>query len=190
MSNDWGLAGLLGGKEGQSRSLAKLAGGVVKWVILFFGIPPFLQALGQQALVAPLQQMLGKTLAFLPNIVAAAIIVFVGGMIAMIVREVVASFLAATGADAGAERLGFGRIFGRKKLSRVAGAIAYSFIIVPIIMSALDTQGFSHSRLVAGVARYAILFLGIGLTLDQSGVRTQIVTAAVGAILRGGRRSH
>lgn len=307
---------------------AALAGRLVFYVILLFGIPPFLQALGQESLVAPLQQMLGKTLAFLPNIVAAAIIVFVGAMIATIVRKVVANFLAATGADAGAERLGFGRIFGNKKLSGVAGAIAYFFIIVPIVISAVDalqvtaisepvkstlervlaavpalmvamviiaigyavarvvrglvqsllsstgfdalpeklkltflkpreghaslssiagavvmfvillltaqqaldtlgftqlsaladqvvrylpslfigvvillatlslgqfvgnlvsqaTQGSSHSRLVSGVAKYAILFLGIGMTLDQLGVGTQIVATAVGAVLGG-----
>ncbi len=305
-----------------------LAGRLVFYVILLFGIPPFLQALGQQALVEPLQQMLGKTLAFLPNIVAAAIIVFVGGMIAMIVREVVANFLAAAGADAGAERLGFGRIFGSKKLSGVVGAIAYFFIIIPIVMAAVDslqitaisgpvkstlerilaavpallvaaliiaigyavarvvrglvqsllsnigfddvpeklklgflkpreghaslsaiagtvvmfvillltaqqaldtlgftqlsaladqvvrylpslfvgvlilvatlslgqvvgtlvsqaTQGSSHSRLVSGVAKYAIVFLGVSMTLDQLGVGTQIVSTAVGAVLGG-----
>jgi hypothetical protein len=305
-----------------------LAGRLLFYVILLFGIPPFLQALGQQSLVAPLQEMLGKTLAFLPNIAAAAIIVFVGAMIATIVREVVANFLAAVGADGGAERLGFGRIFGHKKLSGVAGAIAYFFIIVPIVMAAVDslqitaisgpvkstlarilaavpallvaavivaigyavarvvrglvqsllsgigfdalpeklkldflkpreghaslsaiagsvvmfvillltaqqaldtlgfaqlsaladqvvrylpslfmgllilvatlslgqvvgslvsraTQGSSHSRLVSGVARYAILFLGVSMTLDQLGVGTQIVATAVGAVLGG-----
>jgi hypothetical protein len=47
------------------------------------------------------------------------------------------------------------------------------------------TQGSSHSRLVSGVARYAVLFLGIGMTLDQLGVGTQIVTTAVGAVLGG-----
>jgi hypothetical protein len=305
-----------------------LTGRLLFYVILLFGIPPFLQAMGQQALVAPLQEMLGKTLAFLPNIAAAAIIVFVGAMIATIVREVVANFLAAVGADAGAGRLGFGRIFGHKKLSGVAGAIAYFFIIVPIVVAAVDslqitaisgpvkstlerilaavpallvaavivavgyavarvvrglvqsllsgigfdalpeklklsflkpreghaslsaiagsvvmfvillltvqqaldtlgfaqlsaladqvvrylpslfvgllilvatlslgqfvgslvsqaTQGSSHSRLVSGVARYAIIFLGVSMALDQLGVGTQIVTTAVGAVLGG-----
>ncbi len=305
-----------------------LAGRLLFYVILLFGIPPFLQALGQQALVAPLQQMLGKTLAFLPNIVAASIILFVGVMIAMIVREVVTNFLVATGADTGAERLGFGRVFGQKKLSGVVGAIAYFFIIIPIVMAAVDslqisaisdpvkatlervlaavpallvaavilaigyivarvirglvqsllsgmgfdalpeklrlgflqpqeghaslsviagsvvmfvillltaqqaldtlgftqlsaladqivrylpslfvgllilmatlslsqivgnlvsqaTQGSPHTRLVSGVAKYAILFLGVGMALDQLGVGTQIVTTAVGAVLGG-----
>jgi hypothetical protein len=129
---------MLKSREGESRSLSKLLGKVVKWVILLFGIAPFLQALGQQSLVTPLQEMLAKTLAFLPNIVAAAIILFIGGIIATIVREVVANFLGAVGADAGAERLGFGGAFGSKKLSGVAGVIAYFFIMVPIVMSAVD----------------------------------------------------
>lgn len=305
-----------------------LVGRLLFYVILLFGIPPFLQALGQQALVTPLQQMLGKTLAFLPNIVAAVIIVLVGGIIATIVREVVANFLAAAGADSGAERLGFARMFGDKKLSGVVGVIAYFFIMVPIILSAVDslqitaisgpvkstlervlaavpallvavviiaigyavarvvrglvqsllsglgfdglpeklnlnflkpreghtslsaitgtvvmflillltaqqaldtlgftqlsalannivhylpalfmgllilvatlslgqyvgtlvanaTKGSAYSRLVTGVAKYAIIFLGVSMTLDQLGVGKQVVTAAVGAVLGG-----
>jgi len=305
-----------------------LVGRLVFFVILLFGIPPFLQALGQESLVAPLQQMLGKALAFLPNIAAAAIILVVGGLIATLVREVVANFLAAAGADSGAERFGFSRIFGSRKLSGVVGVIAYFFIMVPIVMSAVDalqvtaisgpvkntlervlmavpallvaaviiaigyavarvvrglvqsllsgigfdawpeklnlgflrpgaghaslsaiagsvvmfvillltaqqaldtlgfsqlsaladqivrylpalfvglaillatlslghyvgtlvaraTQGSAHTRLLSGVARYAIVFLGVSMTLDQLGIGTQIVSAAVWAVLGG-----
>ena len=42
-----------------------LIGRLLFYVILLFGIPPFLAALGQEALVAPLQTMLSKLLSFL-----------------------------------------------------------------------------------------------------------------------------
>jgi hypothetical protein len=83
--------------------------------------------------------MLSKALAFLPNIVAAAIIFFIGRIVATIVREVVVNFLAASGADAGAERMGFGKMLGAKKLSGVVGTIVYFFIIIPVIVSAVDS---------------------------------------------------
>ncbi|MCZ7592982.1 MAG: mechanosensitive ion channel [Kiritimatiellae bacterium] len=117
---------------------SQIAGRLLFYVILLFGVPPFLQALGQDAIVAPLQDMLSKALAFIPNIIAAGIILLIGNIVAVIVREVVSSFLAAAGADKLSERLGVSAIFGKQKLSGLAALIAYVFVIVPIVISALD----------------------------------------------------
>lgn len=125
--------------KGETLGPSAQIGRLFFYVILLFGIPPFLAALGQEALVSPLQEMLGEVLSFLPNIVAAGIILLVGNIVATIVREVVTNFLAAAGADAGAEKLGFGRVVGDKKLSGVIGLVAYFFIIVPVIVSAVDS---------------------------------------------------
>lgn len=130
-------------EEGKQVGPSELAGRLIFYLVLLFGIPPFLQALGQEALVAPLQDMLAKALGFIPNIFAAAIILVVGNIIAVIVREVVTSFLAAAGADALAERLGISALFGKQRLSGLAGIVVYVFIIVPIVVSALDTLQLS-----------------------------------------------
>jgi hypothetical protein len=126
-------------EKGQAVGPSALAGRLLFYLVLLFGIPPFLQALGQEALVAPLQEMLAKALGFIPNIFAAALILVIGNIVAVIVREVATSFLSAAGADRAAERLGFGKVFGGKTLSGIAGTIAYFFILVPIIISALDS---------------------------------------------------
>ncbi len=124
--------------KGEQIGPSAMLGRLLFYMILLFGIPPFLDALGQQSLVAPLQEMLAKTLAFLPNIIAAAIIVFVGSIVATIVRELTTNFLATVGADEGARKLGFDKVAGGKKLSGIAGLVAYFFILVPIIISAVD----------------------------------------------------
>ncbi len=131
-------------KEGEGEACeatppSAMIGRLVFYVILLFGVPPFLQAMGQQALVAPLQQMLAKALGFLPNLFAAALIVIVGRIVAGIVREVVSNFLAASGADAGAEKLGLGKLLGEYKLSVIAAKIAYFFILIPILVAAVDS---------------------------------------------------
>lgn len=123
-----------GQATGASAMIARLA----FYVILLFGIPPFLDSLGQQALVAPLQEMLAKVLSFIPNLVAAALIFFIGNLVATIVREVVSNFLAAARADALAEKAGLGRMLGEKKLSAIAGLVVYLFVIIPIVISAVD----------------------------------------------------
>jgi hypothetical protein len=124
--------------EGPAVTPSAMLGKLLFYVILLFGVPPFLQALGQQALVYPLQEMLAKALNFLPNLFAAAIILVVGRIVATIVREVVSNFLAASGADAGAEKLGLGKLLGANKLSGIVSKIAYFFILIPILVQAVD----------------------------------------------------
>ena len=125
--------------NGQTVGAGAMLGRLAFYVILLIGIPPFLEALGQQALVTPLQEMLAKVLNFIPNIVAALIIFFVGRLVATIVREVVVNFLSAAGADTGAEKLGATRLLGEKKMSQVSGFIVYLFIMIPIVISAIDS---------------------------------------------------
>jgi len=120
-----------------------MIGRLLFYVILLFGVPPFLQALGQQALVAPLQEMLAKALGFLPNLFAAAIILIVGRIVATIVREVVSNVLSASGADAGAAKLGLGKVMGTRTLSGICGKIAYFFIFIPILVAAIDSLGIT-----------------------------------------------
>lgn len=116
-----------------------LLGRLAFYAILLFGITPFLDALGQQALVAPLQDMFTKILEFIPNVVAAVIIFLLGKLVAIIVREVVTNLLSAAGVDAGAKKLGISKALGQKKVSQICGLIAYLFIFIPIIISAIDS---------------------------------------------------
>lgn len=124
--------------KGEQVGAGALIGRLLFYIILLFGIPPFLDALGQQALVTPLQEMLAKALAFIPNIVAAAVILFIGCVVATIVRELTSNFLVAVGADEGVKKIGIEKMVGKKKLSDIIGLIVYFFILVPIIVAAVD----------------------------------------------------
>jgi hypothetical protein len=124
--------------KGEMVPASGVIGRLIFYVVLLFGIPPFLDALGQESLVTPLRDMLSKALSYIPNIIAALILVFVGRLVATIVREVVTNFLAAVGADRAAKRLGFGKSDSVKPLSQIAGTVAYFFILVPVLVAAVD----------------------------------------------------
>ncbi|MDH3405175.1 MAG: mechanosensitive ion channel, partial [Acidobacteriota bacterium] len=124
--------------EGTVLRPSGLIGRLTFYVVLVFGLPPFLDALGQSSLVAPLSQMLEKALGFLPNVVGAVVIFFLGHLIATVVREIVTSFLAATGVDSGAQKLGLGAAVEKLKLSDIAGSVSYFFIIVAVIGAAVE----------------------------------------------------
>lgn len=128
--------------EGEEKPApSAMLGRLAFYLILLFGLPPFLQALGQDAIVAPLQDMLTKALSFLPNLVAAGIIVLVGRIVASIVREFISNLLSAAGVDSRAEKIGISKALGKQTLSSVVAQIAYFFILIPIVVAAVDSLG-------------------------------------------------
>ena len=82
--------------------------------------------------------MLGQVFAYLPNIVAAGLILVVGWFVARIVRRIVTGLLAAAGVDRLSERVGLGAALGRQTLSGLLGLLVYILILVPVLISALN----------------------------------------------------
>lgn len=127
--------------EGERVGASVQIGRLLFYIILVLALPLFLEALGQESLVAPLNEMFGKVFAFIPNIFAALILVFIARWVATVVRDVVVNLLAVAGLDRFAERWEFGA--GSKKLSEIIGALAYFFVLVPILIAAVDALGIA-----------------------------------------------
>ena len=125
--------------KGEQVGPSAMVGRLLFYVVLLFGIPPFLDALGQESLVAPLREMLAKVFEFLPNVIGALILLFIGRIVATIVREIVTNFLAAAGADRLGERIGIGTGEGGRKLSEMGGVVVFFFVLIPIIVAAVDS---------------------------------------------------
>jgi len=117
-----------------SRSLGEIA----FYLVLLLFLPAILNALGLQGLLEPVNALLNRFLGFLPQIFAAAVILFVGYFVAKIVRRIVTGLLAAVGADQFAARIGIDRVLGNQRLSNVLGLIAYVLIFIPSIVAALN----------------------------------------------------
>ena len=127
--------------RGEMVGPSQMIGRIAFYVVLLFALPPFLEALGQESAVAPLQDMMTEFFAFLPNVVAAIILVFIGRIAATIVREIVSNFLAVVGGDELGKRFGVSDVTGGRRLSEVVGWIVYLFVLVPIVVAAVDVLG-------------------------------------------------
>jgi hypothetical protein len=125
--------------KGEVVGPSAMIGRLLFYIVLLLGILPFLEALGQESLVAPLRDMFSKVFEFLPNIFGAVIIFFIGKIVATIVREVATNLIAAAGVDELAENAGIGREEGGKRLSEIVGSIAFFFIIILVGIQAVDT---------------------------------------------------
>ena len=121
-----------------ARPVARALGEIVYWLVFLLFLPGILSALGIEGMLAPLLVMLNRLLGFLPNLLAAGVILAVGWFVARLVQRIVAGLLAALGVDALADRLGIGRALGNQRLSGLLGAIVYVLLLIPVLLAALN----------------------------------------------------
>lgn len=119
-------------------SLAQTLGEVVYWVVFLLFLPAILGTLDLGGILAPVNEMMNRIFSYLPNVLAAALIMLVGWFVARVVRKIVTGLLAASGVDNLGQRLGLGRVIGGQSLSDLIGLLVYIFILVPVAISALN----------------------------------------------------
>jgi Conserved TM helix len=122
----------------QEWPLARAIGEVVYWLIWLIFLPIIFAALGLEALIAPVMNLLSQLLGWIPNLIVAAIIVVVGWFIARIVQRIATSFFAALGADKLSDRVGLSKYMGKTTLSGLIGLVVFILIMIPIIVAALE----------------------------------------------------
>ena len=114
--------------------LSKTLSEAAYWLVFLLFLPAVLDALALQGLLDPVQGMVDKLLGFLPNLLAAGVILAVGWFIATILRRIVTSILAALGADRLGQRVG-----ADLKISDSLGTIVYILVFLPVAIAALNT---------------------------------------------------
>ena len=108
---------------------------IAYWLVILLFLPVVLGILGLQGLLAPVQTMVDNFLAMLPNIFAAAVIAFVGWLIAKIMREIVRNLSASAGVNKAWEQAG---LTGSTQLSDILGLVVFIFIFVPSLIGAFE----------------------------------------------------
>jgi hypothetical protein len=115
-------------------SLAKNLSDIVFGLVFLFFLPAILDALALQGLLGPVNTLITKLLAFLPNLVGAVILVIIAWIVAEVLRK-----LTVTGLDALSlnERLGFAA--SPMSISQTMGNIIYGLVFLFFLPAILDT---------------------------------------------------
>lgn len=108
------------------------------WLVFLLFVPAVLDTLGIEGLLAPVQTMFDKVLAFLPNLASAALIGIAGWLFAHALRRIVTNLLAGTGLDRLAERITVSKALGKNALSTVIGLLVYILVLLPVVVGALN----------------------------------------------------
>ena len=131
-------------------------GTIAKLIIWLVGIMAALQFLNLGQILAPINELVTEIFAFLPHLIAAGLIFFVGLVVARIVRRLVETVLIAANVDGLLARIGIGSTEGtvrtspeavpsgaapgatRASLARAGGVLVYALIIIPVAIAALQ----------------------------------------------------
>ena len=124
--------------SGSGESIGSALGRIVALFIWLFGLVALLQALGLNSVIGPVQALINSIVGFIPKIVGAGIIFFVGNMIAGIVRDIVQTVLASVNFDKWAALGGADAVTGNATIGKTLGTVVYILIIVPVAIAALD----------------------------------------------------
>ncbi len=110
----------------------------VFWVVMLIALPAILGALGMQSIIAPLQDMAQKFLAFIPNLFGAGLIFFIGYIVATVVRNAIESICAASNLEGWSAKAGISSATGEGGIGRILSLLAFALIIIPVSIAALD----------------------------------------------------
>src|SRR5438309_6696850 len=134
-------------------------GTIAKLIIWLVGIMAALQFLGVAQILAPVNELVTEIFAFLPRLIGFGLLLFVGIIIAGIVKRLTETVLIAVNVDGLLARAGIGSTEGtartspdavpagaapgatRASVARAAGMLLFAFIIIPIAIGAFQVLG-------------------------------------------------
>jgi hypothetical protein len=181
-------------------------GTIAKLIIWLVGIMAALQFLGIAQILAPINELVTEIFAFLPNLIGAGLIFFVGLIVARIVKRLVETVLIAANIDGLLARVGIGSTEGtvrtppeavppgaapastRASLARAAGVLVYALIIIPVAIAALQVLGIEAisgpatamlNEILAAIPRLVAAALWIGIAFIAGRFLKTIIEAVL-----------
>lgn len=121
-------------KDNLKKFIAKLAYLVV--FVLF--LPGIFQKLGLSDVASPIVAMMNKFMVYLPNIVAAVVLLIVGLFLAKTVKELLVPIFKKLKMDEWLHKIGFESKSGAS-IAEFAANVVYALIVIPVVIAALNT---------------------------------------------------
>ena len=191
---------------GPDETVGHQLGTIAKLIIWLVGIMAALQFLGFAQVLAPINELVNEIFAFLPHLIAAGLIFFVGLVVARIVRRLVETVLIAANIDGVLARIGIGSTEGtvrtdpaavppgtapastRASLARAGGILVFALIIIPVAIAALQALGISSisgpatdmlNQILAAIPRILAAALWLGIAFIAARFLKSIIEAVL-----------
>ena len=189
---------------GPDETVGHQLGTIAKLIIWLVGIMAAVNFLGFPQVLAPINELVTEIFAFLPRLIGAGLIFFVGLVIARIVRRLTETVLIAANIDGLLARLGIGTTEGtvrtdpsavppgaapgatRASIARALGVLFYALIIIPFAIAALQVLGIEAisgpatamlNEILAAIPRVLAAGLWIGIAFIAARFLKTIIEA-------------
>ncbi len=127
-------------------------GKLVHLLVFLLFVPGIFESLGMRDVSSPILNLLNTLWGYLPNILAAVLILWVGFFVARLVRELLVPVFSRLKVDTLQEKAGI-QVSDTGKLSNTLAYIVYVLILIPVIIAALQVLN------IEAVSTPAILML-------------------------------
>jgi len=127
----------LGITDEKTGSSIEFFGKLVFFIVFVLFLPGVLDKLGLENVALPITSMVSQFLNFIPNIIAAVIILLVGIFVANIIRQLLTPVLRKLNIDRIQEKAGL-KVGEGSTVSSMISYIVYILILIPVIIAALQ----------------------------------------------------
>lgn len=127
----------------ETKSMINLLGNLCFLIVFLLFLPAVFAKLGLEAIASPFASFTSFALDFIPKLIAAIVILYIGFFVAKIVKDVVDTLLRKTGIN---QFVAQGLKMNEEPkvmISEVLANIVYAMIIIPLIIAALDILGLN-----------------------------------------------
>ena len=171
------------GVSGLSQNISE----IVYWLILLLFLPIVLSILGLNGLLFPVQNMVNEVVLYLPNIFIAGVIIFVGYILAKIVRGIVEGLLGSLNIQQHAEKVG---IFKNSNLPKLLGSFVFALVIITALIIGFEVLGIEAISQPATAMLYEIMnaiphIIAAGLILILAYIVSRFVANIVVEVVAG-----
>jgi len=175
---------------GTGDSIGISLGRIVALLIWLFGLLAVLQVFELGGVMSPVQALLNDVMEFIPNLIGAGLIFFIGLLIARIVKELTVTGLQTVNFDSWANRGGVDDVTGNRRITGTIETIAFVLVIVPVSIMALEaleleTVSAPASEMLTMFFDAVPRIIGAALVLGIGYLISRFVVQILGEILPG-----
>lgn len=148
----WGLSK----NEEESATFIDTIGTLLYFIIVLFFVPFIFNGLGLAGVVDPIGNMFNKFFSYIPNIIAASLIIFIGNLLCKFLKRLLQNILQGMHIDTWYMKVtgqqGQIKSEDEARLAEVVSNIVYVLLFIPILTVALETLGIKTiSEPIVGV---------------------------------------
>ena len=168
-------------------TLSNNIGEIFYWLVLLLFLPIVLSILGLTGLLIPVQNMVNEAIAYVPNLFITGVIIFVGYILAKIVRGIVEGLSNSFGLQAHAEKVG---LFKNSSLAKFLGTFVFAMIMITTLIVAFEALGIETISQPATAMLNEIMYaipqvIAAGLILIIAYVVSRFVARLVSELIAG-----